>query len=278
MHDTLPPSAPLCGFVPDDEASMRFATGSDHFRLLRYARPWSGARRSESVVLQRTPPIVQRWQDCVANAVADAFLYEMVLVGLVKDPHELFVHPVRYNAWLPSRRQIYWNARALVGAERIDAGTQPGAMVRAINAMGFCAEQWCPYEGPPEENPYALNDAAGRMAIDQAGRIELLQCMNFEDVIDALAMRHRVMIGAPVFASMEHVGDGEFYVPDGPLLGRHMWQLVGYEEGGGVVRMKNSWAGWGDANQEAFAQRSIIERDMVAAFAFARVSPYSEAV
>lgn len=278
MHDTLPPSAPLCGFVPDDDASMRFATGKNHYRLLSDARPWSGARRSESAVLQRTPPIVQRWQDCVANSVADAFLYEMVLAGVVPDPAALFSDVARYNAWLPSRRLIYWNARALVGAERIDAGTQPGAMVRAINEQGFCAERWCPYDGAPEENPFAIHDQAGRMAIDQAGRVELLQCLNFDDVIDALAMHHRVMIGAPVFASMQHVGEGEFYVPDGPRLGLHMWQLVGYEEGGNVVRMKNSWLGWGDDNQEAFAQRSIIERDMISAFAFARVSPYSEAI
>lgn len=276
-RDTLrPPGFATCGFVPDDGSSIAMATGGGHYRELSALRPVAGARRPSSIVLTRTPPLIQWWQDCVANAVADAYLYELIVAGIVPAPADLFTDSAHYADWLPSRRKLYWDARAIVGAERIDAGTQPGALVRAVRDFGLCAERWCPYDGAPEQNPLADHDEAGRMSMDQAGRIELFACLGFGDIIDALAMGHRVLFAGPVFESMAEVGPGQFYIPSGKRLGLHMWQLVGFEDDGAIVRMKNQWPGWGDDAQEAFASRATIEQAMMVAYAFSRVVSYSE--
>jgi hypothetical protein len=263
------------GFLPDDPASILFATGRLAYRRsidLVGATP----RRPRSIVLEHTPPLVQWWSDCVANAFADAYLYELLVAGLIPEPARLFSEPAYYETWLPSRRKLYWDGRAVTGIERADGGTQPGAMVRAISDKGVCAERWCPYTGEPTENPLADDDNAGRMSMDQSGKVEVFVCDGVEAALDALAAKHRVLFAGPVFESMADVGEGGFYVPTGKRLGLHMWQMTGYEDGGDVLRMKNQWPGWGDANQEAFASRSVVEGAMMAAYAFARVARFSE--
>lgn len=265
------PSPQMGGFLPDDPVSA--AGYRDSSELVGALRVGAVSR----VELAQTPPLVQWWQDCVANAAADAYMFELLVTGLIPEPARLFVDPTYYEEWLPSRRKIYWDARAASGSERVDTGTQPSALVRALRDKGVCAEKYCPYDGVPEENPLADHDDAGRMSMDQAGRVELFTCSDFDAVLAAITSGHRVLYAAPVFDSMRDVGFEEIYVPKGARLGLHMWQLVGFEDHGRVVRMKNQWPGWGGEKQEAFAERSTLETSMLTALAFARVARYSEA-
>jgi hypothetical protein len=258
------------GFIAEDP-SFSFRDSS-----IVSDRPGVVRSSVSSIILARSPPIAQWNQDCVAVSAADCYLFELLSAGLVPEPERLFVEPSYYEEWLPSRRKLYWDARAVSGTERVDGGTRPSALARAVSEKGVCAERWCPYTGAPEENPLADNDDAGRMAMDQAGRIELFECADFDAVIATLASGHRVLYASAVYESMQHVDADEFYVPSGPRLGLHMWQLVGFERGGSVIRMKNQWPGWGGQRQEAFAQRSTLEAAMLTALAFRRTSVYSE--
>jgi len=265
IPDTLRPPPALCGFL------------ADYVGTFPSSRELPGVmRRPSSVSLARTPSIVQRQQDCVAVSGADAYLYELVVQREVPEPDRLFNDPDFYASWLPSRRKLYWDARARSGNERVDGGTRPSAFVLAVNEKGVCAERWCPYEGLPEENPLADNDAAGRLSFDQAGKVELFECRTLDDALDVIAAGHRVLYAAPVYESMMQVDGETMYEPSGARMGNHMWQLVGYENGGALVRMKNQWPGWGDQHQEALVRREVLEDKMLVALAFSRVARFSE--
>ena len=258
------------GFLPDPDGAIGAA------------EPVFGvSSRLERVELLRTPPIVQWWQDCVAVSIADAYLFELLVSGDVPEVDRALIlgpgapDPATYERWLPSRRKLYWDARAVMGTIA-DGGTRPSAIVSAIADKGVCAERWCPYDGAPEENPLADHDDAGRMSMDQAGRIELRACVSFDDVIAALASGHRVLYASYITSSMQDVGPESFYVPSGPRIGAHMWQLVGFEDRDDIIRMKNQWPGWGDDNQEAYAARSTLESSMMTALVFHRTARYSE--
>lgn len=263
----------LTGFVPDrGEPGLLYESVNV---LVRSSR-----RRPAAVLLRRTPPIAQQHQDCVATSASDAYLFELLSEGLVTDRDVA----ENYDAWLPSRRKLYWDARAVLGMERRDEGTMPSALVEAIGEKGVCAERWCPYGGSPVENPLADYDNAGRMSLDQAGKIELYLCPDADAVLDAIVMGHRVLYAARIYEDFADVGapseEGQAWAlyqgaSDNPL-GLHMFQIVGYQANGAMFVAKNQWLDWGNENQEGLIPRRVLERDRFAALAFRRVARFSE--
>lgn len=233
---------------------------------------FNGATR---VVLARTPPIVQTFQDCVAVSIADNVLFEHVAQSQVQDL--ALKDPETYERWLPSRRKLYWDGRAATGLERSDAGTNPRGVMNALRTKGVCAERWCPYEGSPVENPLADNDEAARYSADQAG-IELYECSSLTEVMPVLLSGHRVLFAGTVHESFAELRGGE-YVPGGSVLGAHMFQIVGFEDVGRVVRVKNQWPLWGDENQESFIPYQTLQSMMLGAYVLdGPLKPYSELV
>jgi len=285
LADTEPPPgrAPQMGGFVEDEPGTTYPSWRDLIAASATHTP-EGARVAitepgpygDQVVLPRTPPIVQFEQDCVAVSGADAYLYELIVAGLIPDVVRLFVEPWTYEEWLPSRRKMYWDARACTGREHLNAGVSPAGLRLAVRDKGVCAERWCPYQGSPLENPLADHDEAGRMSMDQAGTIELADVDSLGAVRAAIDAGHRVLHAFLVYESLADVRAGGTYTPSGKALGGHQVQIVGYVPNTNLFLIKNQWPGFGNDTQEAYVDGDVLWETRLGSWMFARVARYSE--
>lgn len=264
----------LGGFLSDKECGLSGLIYSSVDSVV--PSPEVAAYGSEARYLPRTPPIVQWFLDCAAVSTTDAYLYELMVAGLIPEPSKLLHDPAYYVSFLPSRRKLYYDARAVSGRERLDLGVSTGAVWRAIQTQGVCAERWCTYQGDPTENPLADDDEAARHSFDQAGKIEMFECNDLEDIKRVIDAGHRVLHAQIVFDSMKRVGPNEQYVPSGASLGGHQYQIVGYEKGGDLLVIKNQWPLFGDDFQEARISADDAMKDRLGTWGFARVRRFSE--
>lgn len=169
---------------------------------------------------------------CVGQA--GALCYELLLALLGQPYRRLSAHAG------------YWTARAYDALHNRDAGSYPRSFYRGLQRRGVCTEAL----HPSRANTINARPTAGAESegYSRGGFVysTLLQ-QGEARATAALALMARPLpgtFGLRVTRAFDDA-DGTHVVPaptrDEPYRGLHMVTLVGYESGGEVVLIKNSW-------------------------------------
>lgn len=149
-----------------------------------------------------------------------------------------------------SRLFIYYNARALEGTTRYDAGCAIRDGIKSLAAQGVCPESKWPYiiskfARKPTKTCYT---AAAKNTI-----IEYMRLSTLTDMKSCLAAGYPFVFGFSVYESFESdevANTGVVPMPDRSekLLGGHAVLAVGYNDEEQRIAVRNSWsADWGQA-------------------------------
>ncbi|MGH7723205.1 MAG: C1 family peptidase [Candidatus Dormibacteria bacterium] len=184
------------------------------------------------------PPVYDQGElgSCTANAIAGAVQFDEIRSGIAP-------------TWTPSRLFIYYNERALEGTAGRDSGAQIRDGIKVIAAQGVCPESDWPYditrfaEKPPAQAyADAVHDRVGAYQRLTQSLVPLKAC---------IASGFTFVFGFTVFSSFEgsrvaSTGDIPMPQPSESMVGGHAVLCVGYDDGGGVFIIRNSWgAAWG---------------------------------
>lgn len=166
---------------------------------------------------------------CTGNAIAGAFA---------------FAHP----GFIASRLMAYYNARALEGTVRQDAGAQIRDVVKGMNKTGACAERTWPYL----ITKFANKPSASAFAEATQHRVSNYQRLtSLDDMLACLGSGEPFVFGFSVydaFESEEVAKTGVLNMPAASeqLLGGHAVVAVGYNQKTQRFKIRNSWgADWG---------------------------------
>ncbi len=172
---------------------------------------------------------------CTANAMAGAHEYLLKrLNGKVSDVSRLF---------------IYYNARKLDGATKVDEGSYLQSCVGVLQEYGTCSEKTWPFDldrilNEPHANAY---DEASALTIQDAARVEV----KLDAMRGCLAEGYPFTFGLMLFESFQQAGKtGLVPMPDieqEKMDGGHAMLCVGYSDHDRVFIVRNSWGpDWGD--------------------------------
>lgn len=217
---------PGFGYVPDD-ASEGFVDFGSAAGLLD-----SPPARSEGVARYLAPIHDQGDNEsCVGEAIAGAIYATAGAAGVSMDPL--------------SPAFIWWMARAVSGAGKLNAGAQPVAAWNQLHEKGVLPERLFPRDTPfdavPE--PRHFRDAVDASGVD-AYRITSMGAARTAAIRRALASGYAVTLGIPVDTAFVK-NRGELWTGDGEPLGLHYIFACAYDRGGLII--VNSWGtGWGD--------------------------------
>lgn len=190
--------------------------------------PASNDGLSDGVDLREAmPPIYsQGWLgSCTAQALVAAVEY--LLKRIKKDEER------------PSRLDLYYAERALIGTIMEDSGALLADGLLVLNRHGWMPESAWPY------SPEHFTEPPPYQAVRSKHTRRLI---NYEPLMhDATTLRWELSAGNPVAAGImvyenfEAVGsDGELGMPEGRELGGHAVLLVGYRSDGKFL-VRNSW-------------------------------------
>lgn len=186
------------------------------------------------------PPVYDQGQEgsCTANAIAFVFDFRRKQQGLP------FINP--------SRDFIYYQELKKEGNVGQDLGAFGGDGMTALQTIGVPPESDWPYtatgyERPP--TPAALAAAAPHKVITA----ELLnpKLNGIYELKHALANRLPIAYGIPLYESFESEAVARTGIVPDPkrgesLLGGHETAIIGYDDGKGMFKARNSWsAKWG---------------------------------
>ena len=154
-------------------------------------------------------------------------------------------HPVI----MPSRLFIYYNERAIEQSTESDSGAEIRDGIKTLNAQGFCSEDDWAYD----VNAFAIQPTA--ICYADALKDKLIQYLSVDntshnDMLSALS-QGPVVGGFSVFDSFESdavatTGMVPLPGPDEEMVGGHAILVVGYDQGTGLYKCRNSWGtGWG---------------------------------
>lgn len=169
-------------------------------------------------------------ESCVAHATPQALRIAMSVQGEVDPP-------------LPSRLQIYWDARAANGEQNVDQGTYVHSAFDTIRKLGFCPESAWPFDPAnvnmrPDWQSYRL--AADQRRVGTYSRITSTGTDLELDIKRAIAAKHPIVFGTDVDQAFEDLPAG-FSWPGvtGQALGGHAMCAISYDAFG--VEIVNSW-------------------------------------
>jgi C1A family cysteine protease len=170
----------------------------------------------------------------------------------------------------PSRLLAYWDARALEGTTRQDAGASIRDGIKGLAARGVCPESLWPYD------VRKVTTRPTKMAFSEAGRHQVLDYRRLPQTSQAI--EQCVTEGFPVgfgftvfdsFESPEVAASGVVPMPaagDVPI-GGHAVVIVGYDRPAQQFRVANSWGtGWGQAGYCQMPYAYITDRGLAADF------------
>lgn len=201
-------------------------------------------------VVKNLPPVVDLSQhfpepfdqgqlsSCTGNAVSAAILYDEVIEkGLTPQ-----------TAPVPSRLFLYYEGRAIEGAQNEDQGAIIRDVVKSANTMGFPSEELWPYI----DNE--VNIAPSKIAIDAAAQhtIKVYRALNQtkDDLCGCLASGYPFVFGFQVYSNIMNVGSDGLLPPPSQgdtLEGGHAICAVGYDMNKRHFKIRNSWGiGFGD--------------------------------
>lgn len=189
------------------------------------------------------PPILDQLNlgDCVGNSAGNAFYTEML--------RQVWQGTIAY-AWLPSRLFIYYNARALEGTIRQDAGCTIRDAFKTIANQGVCPE----IEWPYNITKFATKPSSRCYADALKDKSLQYQSVNqdLNDMRACLASGYPFVIGFDVYDSFESstvTATGIVPMPNTNsevYLGGHAVLVCGYDDYYQAFCVQNSWGtSWG---------------------------------
>lgn len=166
---------------------------------------------------------------CTGNAMAGAFAFA-------------------HQGVVVSRLMAYYNARALEGSVRQDAGAQIRDVVKGMAQTGACQEKLWPYVTKKfaTKPTVAAYQDAGRHRVSNYQRLTSL-----DNMLACLASGEPFIFGFSVYESFESEQVAKTGVLNMParseqLLGGHAVCAVGYDQKTQRFKIRNSWgADWG---------------------------------
>jgi len=215
----------------------------------------------ESVDLRVLCPLVYhqlKTGSCVANALGAAHQIEQMR------------HRGVEHAFVPSRLFVYYNARALNGTVREDAGTYIRTGIKTMVADGVCPETVWPYdESRFDEKPgmecYAL--AANHQVLSYHRINQTLAEMQI-----CLAEGYPFAFGFTVYTGFEsstvtRTGEGQLPRRFERALGGHAVLAVGYDNRTKRFLIRNSWGDkWGQKGYFTLPYEYLTSGDLSADF------------
>lgn len=167
---------------------------------------------------------------------------------------------------MPSRLQLYYNARRLEFSTKEDSGATIRDVIKGASKYGVAPESLWPYDiakfakAPPKK---AASAATHFKAIKY-------QSVPQDDITirSLLAGQNLIVIGFSVYDSFESdqtSQTGNVTMPSGSQLGGHCVALTGYDETG--YFFDNSWgSGWGNGGGGHFPKEYILDPGLAGDF------------
>lgn len=169
---------------------------------------------------------------------------------------------------MPSRLQLYYNARRLEQSTKEDSGATIRDVIKGAAKYGAAPESLWPY------NIVKFAVAPSRKATDAATHFKALRYESVPQdeatMKSVLAAQSLLVIGFSVFQSFESQATDQSGVVSMPqssesLLGGHCVAVTGYNETG--FFFDNSWgSGWGNAGSGWFPKEYLLNRDLAGDF------------
>jgi hypothetical protein len=171
--------------------------------------------------------------------------------------------------YVPSRLKLYFDARFLDGDPEVDAGTDPGALFKAMNQLGVCPEN----ENSSWNWPYDVSKFAQKpppQCYADAKLHKLIQYaqvnQDIKSVKAALVAGFNLVIGISVFQQIESqqaakTGIIELPSSNDSVIGGHGLALTGYDATYAIG--VNSWGSdWGDHGRFYIPWSYILNPDL----------------
>lgn len=150
---------------------------------------------------------------------------------------------------MPSRLQIYYATRMLMGTVNQDSGVDNRSLMKALNQYGWCDESLWPYDVSRiyERPPQACWEQAATRKVTQY----LAVPQTLQDMKACLAGGDPFIFGFTVYDSF--MSDATARTGDAPMpnlmrervLGGHDVLMVGYDDATQRFKFRNSWGEWG---------------------------------
>lgn len=181
-------------------------------------------------------PVLDQGQlgSCGPNSVASLILFDQAEQGLPLD--------------VPSRLQIYWDSRQLMGTLGDDSGVDNRTMLRALNQFGFCSEKLWPYNIDAFRTmlPPVVEAAAAAQKITNYAAVR----QDLDIMRGTLAARRPFLYGWTVYESAEgpeatRTGRIPLPSPGEHMVSGHDVVICAYDDSTQEFMFKNSWKGWG---------------------------------
>lgn len=158
------------------------------------------------------------------------------------------------DAQTPSRLQMYYDTRVLMGTVNEDSGVHNRTMMKALAANGYCEEkEFWPYT----ISKFKLKPSAAAYADAAKSRDIKYQKVpqNLDAMRQCLAEGNPIIFGHMVYQSYMDAPEGDVPMP-GPgerPVGGHDTLLVGYDDDAQRFISRNSWGTrWGRAGYGSF--------------------------
>lgn len=180
----------------------------------------------------------QQTNSCSANATAGAYEY-------------LMKRHLGDGGYDVSRMFMYFNGRAIAGAQIADEGAALGDVIAGLQQAGACSERTWPFDAQ------RVNDEPAAAAFDEAAQFLVEDVHQIPTDLaawkTALALGSPIIFGLRLFKSFDkHRKPGLVPAPTKQEAGRadhggHAMLCVGYSDADKVFICRNSWGeSWGD--------------------------------
>ncbi|MES2070254.1 MAG: C1 family peptidase [Pseudomonadota bacterium] len=205
------------------------------------------------------PPVLNQGQkigSCTSNAVCNAHRFDQMKQG--------------GTHFLPSRLFIHYNARAMIGTEKLNHGAQIRDAIKSIAKQGVCRENAWPYIA----KKYAIKPpkaAYTEALLHQAVSYQRLK-QDIQHLKGCLAGGHPFVFGLTIYDSFESeavAASGTLKMPGKKegLVGGHAVLAVGYDDKSARFTVMNSWGEqWGKKGYFTVPYDYLLESNLAADF------------
>lgn len=145
----------------------------------------------------------------------------------------------------PSRRQIYYDARANDGLQNVDAGAAIRSALYMIGLRGVAPEELFTYDVSK------INEQPGEAVYIAAEKKKALVYLRLDINVDVmracLAEGFPFVIGSTLYQNYYDASStGMVPMPSGSMIGGHAQMYVGYDDSVRRFIVQGSWGTWGD--------------------------------
>ncbi|GGC79699.1 C1 family peptidase [Undibacterium terreum] len=205
------------------------------------------------------PPVLSQGQkigSCTSNAICNAYRFNQM-----KQSGKNF---------MPSRLFIHYNARAMIGTQRMNHGAPIREAIKSIAKQGVCHERDWPYIA----KKYATKppkSAYTEALLHQAVSYQRLK-QDLEHLKACLAGGHPFVFGLTVYDSFESdavAASGTLKMPGKKesMAGGHAVLAVGYDDKTERFTVMNSWGDqWGKKGYFTVPYAYLLESNLAADF------------